>query len=206
VPKKFTVNCDFGGQIAPFTIVIGEPESKHHPLHFQADWLGKNRGGNISGEVMDAIGKLHDLAKKNNVSLEDLCVYALGNEGDDDAKAAAKAGDEQLEHQELPSDEEQGDEILEADLDNMLEELMKDADDDAENDNDEDEDEEDDAGDDEGQDDEDEEEDEDNDDDRLEQELDNMLIELMNDTSSDVADDSDKNKAGNKKSKDSFDI
>ncbi len=77
--KKFSVNCDFGGQIAPFTIYIGQPEPSHHPLHFQADWLSKQRGGTIPAEVMDAITKLQELASKNNVLLEELCVYALGS-------------------------------------------------------------------------------------------------------------------------------
>lgn len=75
--KKFTVPCDFGGQKSPFTVYIGEPEPKHHPLHFQSDWLSKNRGGNIPGDVMESIGKLKDLAEKNNVSFEELCFYAL---------------------------------------------------------------------------------------------------------------------------------
>jgi hypothetical protein len=76
--KKFTINCDFGGQMAPFTICVGEPESGHHPLHFQADWLSKERGGTITPQVMDAVQKLKDLSKENNVSFEELCVYALG--------------------------------------------------------------------------------------------------------------------------------
>ena len=76
--KKFTVPCDFGGQKAPFTIYIGDPEPKHHPLHFQSSWLSKERGGTIPAEVMDSIAKLKDIADQNNVSFEDLCVYALG--------------------------------------------------------------------------------------------------------------------------------
>ena len=51
---------------------------KHHPLHFQSNWLSKERGGSIPGEVMDSIAKLKDIADQNNVSFEDLCVYALG--------------------------------------------------------------------------------------------------------------------------------
>ncbi len=78
--KKFTINCDFGGQMAPFSIYIGTPESGHHPLHFQADWLSKQRGGMIPGEVMEAVAQLQELANKNGVSLEELCVYALGSE------------------------------------------------------------------------------------------------------------------------------
>ena len=77
--KKFVVNCNFGGQMSPFAVYIGKPENKHHPLHFQSEWLSKERGGNIPAEVMTAVGKLKDLADKNNVSLEELCVYALGN-------------------------------------------------------------------------------------------------------------------------------
>lgn len=93
--KKFTINCDFGGQIAPFTVYIGQPEAGHHPLHFQSNWLSKERGGNIPPQVMDALSKLKELAEKNNVSFEELCVYSLGTaqqeENDDDVD------DEELE-------------------------------------------------------------------------------------------------------------
>lgn len=86
--KKFTINCTFeGGQVSPFAIFIGNPEPKHHPLHFQSEWLSKERGGAIPGEVMEAIIALQDLAKKNNVSLEDLCVYSLGS-AEEDKKTA----------------------------------------------------------------------------------------------------------------------
>jgi len=81
--KKFTVPCNFGGTTAPFTIYIGEPESTHHPLHFQAEWLGKNRGGNIPGDIMESIAKLYELSKKNNVSFEELCVYAISDQPED---------------------------------------------------------------------------------------------------------------------------
>ena len=80
--KKFTVPCDFGGVKSPFTIYIGDPEPLHHPLHFQAEWLSKNRGGTIPGEVMESISKLYELSKKNNVSFEELCVYALNPDGE----------------------------------------------------------------------------------------------------------------------------
>lgn len=92
--KKFTINCDFGGQIAPFAIYIGQPEQGHHPLHFQADWLSKNRGGTIPSAVMDAISKLKDLAEKNNVSFEELCVYALGAAQQDSESSASEPADE----------------------------------------------------------------------------------------------------------------
>ncbi len=87
--KKFSINCDFGGQIAPFTIYIGQPELGHHPLHFQADWLSKQRGGTIPAEVMDAVAKLQELANKNNVLLEELAIYALGSAQEEDDKPTA---------------------------------------------------------------------------------------------------------------------
>ena len=75
--KKFTVPCQFGSQTAPFTIYIGEPKGDVHPIHNQATWLSKERGGTVPQKVMDSLAKLRDLAQKNNVSFEDLCVYAL---------------------------------------------------------------------------------------------------------------------------------
>lgn len=82
--KKFSIPCDFGGQKAPFTIYIGEPEPNHHPLHFQANWLSKERGGNIPGEIMDSLSKLFEISKKNNVSFESLCEYALNHPSEDE--------------------------------------------------------------------------------------------------------------------------
>ena len=92
--KKFVVPCDFGGRKAPFTIYIGAPEDKHHPLHFQADWLSKERGGSIPNEIMDSVAKLKELADKNNVSFEELCAYALD--------VAAQQQDEEDEGGESP--------------------------------------------------------------------------------------------------------
>lgn len=98
--KKFTINCDFGGQIAPFTIFIGNPKEGNHPLDHQAKWLSDNKGGTVPAEVMDALSKLQELSKKNNVSLEDLCVYALG----DDQSEAQDTNQNQDGNQEAPED------------------------------------------------------------------------------------------------------
>jgi hypothetical protein len=75
--KKFAITCSFGGVNSPFTVYIGSPEKDHHPLHFQAEWLSKERGGTIPSEVMESVVKLRQLAEKNNVSFEELCTYAL---------------------------------------------------------------------------------------------------------------------------------
>ena len=110
--KKFTINCDFGGQMSPFAIFIGKPEQGHHPLHFQADWLSKARGGMIPGEVMEAVTQLQELAEKNGVSLEELCVYALGTDEQQaelESNAIADSGEEEpesIEQEELEAEPE----------------------------------------------------------------------------------------------------
>ncbi|GAB3015556.1 hypothetical protein GCM10027284_38330 [Cyclobacterium sediminis] len=75
--KKFTIPCHFGKKKAPFDVYIGNPKQGHHPLEFQSRWLKEQRGGKIPEEVMESYAKLLALAKKNRVSFEDLCVYAL---------------------------------------------------------------------------------------------------------------------------------
>jgi hypothetical protein len=98
--KKFTVPCDFGGQKSPFTIYIGDPKPDHHPLQFQSNWLSKERGGTIPAEVMDSIAKLKDIADQNNVSFEDLCVYALGAAQQGEESAEENENDEENEAEE----------------------------------------------------------------------------------------------------------
>lgn len=75
--KKFTIPCDFGGKKAPFDVYIGLPDQGSHPLEFQSLWLSNERGGSIPSEVMESFSKLLALSEKNDVSFEDLCVYAL---------------------------------------------------------------------------------------------------------------------------------
>ncbi|KJV54977.1 hypothetical protein OTSKARP_0915, partial [Orientia tsutsugamushi str. Karp] len=77
--KKLVINCNFGGQIAPFTVMIQQPKPDQHPLHFQANWLSTERGGVIPAEVMDSITQLVELSKKYQVPIEELVVYALGS-------------------------------------------------------------------------------------------------------------------------------
>lgn len=75
--KKFTINCLFGGAVGQFAIYIGKSEGEHHPLHFQSEWLSKEKGGSIPKEIMESLAKLKEIAEKNNVSYETLCEYAL---------------------------------------------------------------------------------------------------------------------------------
>lgn len=94
--KKFTIPCDFGGKTAPFEVYIGNPKKGNHPLQNQAAWLSRERGGVIPQDVMESFAKLLELAEKNNVSFEDLCVYALeaANAEKKQKEAAAKRATE----------------------------------------------------------------------------------------------------------------
>ena len=75
--KKFTINCDFGGQFAPVTFYIGDSAKGTHPLGFQNRWLSNERGGAIPQNIMDALAKLKESAEANNVSFEELCSYVI---------------------------------------------------------------------------------------------------------------------------------
>lgn len=89
--KRFTIPCDFGGQKHPFHVYIGEPHPQKHPLQNQSAWLSSERGGTIPQDVMDSFEKLFKISQENNVSFEDLCVYALGTAQKDKAGAAGGA-------------------------------------------------------------------------------------------------------------------
>jgi hypothetical protein len=76
--QQFLIPCDFGGTRSPFPLYFGEPSGDAHPLEQQAAWLWRERGGTIPAEVMESFAKLHAIARENNVSFEELCVYAMG--------------------------------------------------------------------------------------------------------------------------------
>lgn len=91
--QHFMIPCDFGGRKAPFPIYVGEPKADSHPLHHQSWWLSSERGGSIPQEVMDSFEKLHKIAMENNVSFEELCVYAMGEAlGEQQPEQAAGVG------------------------------------------------------------------------------------------------------------------
>jgi len=92
--KKFKIQCDFGGQRAPFDVYVGDPRNDKHPLQMQAWWLSSSRGGSIPQEIMDSFEKLQKIAQENNVSFEDLCVYAFGN-ADEGGNASGGGGFQQ---------------------------------------------------------------------------------------------------------------
>lgn len=75
---SITIDCDFGGRIAPFPVYVGDPKDDSHPLHHQATWLQSERGGTIPGDVMESFSTLQKIARENKVSLQMLCLYAFG--------------------------------------------------------------------------------------------------------------------------------
>ena len=75
--KQFTVPCKFGQETSPVTLYIGHPDSAHHPVHFQSEWLLNTKGGVIPQDLMNTLQKLHNLAKENGADFENLCYYAL---------------------------------------------------------------------------------------------------------------------------------
>ena len=92
--KRFTVPCDFNGVKHPFHVYVGEPHPQRHPLQNQAWWLSSVRGGTIPQEVMDSFERLHKIALENNVSFEELCVYAMGTASEEEQKPAEQAPQE----------------------------------------------------------------------------------------------------------------
>ncbi|MBM3579243.1 MAG: DUF2610 domain-containing protein [Alphaproteobacteria bacterium] len=74
--KKFTANCDFGGQRSPVDLYVGSPALGSHPLGFQSKWLASKRG-TIPPEIMTSFGKLVEIAERNRVPFEDLCEYVI---------------------------------------------------------------------------------------------------------------------------------
>jgi tetratricopeptide (TPR) repeat protein/tRNA A-37 threonylcarbamoyl transferase component Bud32 len=76
--KRFTVPAEFGGLKYPLHVYISEVPWPKDPLEDQARWLEEERGGTIPEEVRESFRKLHKIAHENNVSFQDLCVYALG--------------------------------------------------------------------------------------------------------------------------------
>jgi len=76
--QTFSIPCHFSGTTRPWPIYVGEPAADAHPLEAQAAWLRRgDTRGEIPQEVADSFAKLYEIALENNVSFEELCVYAM---------------------------------------------------------------------------------------------------------------------------------
>ena len=75
--KKFTINCDYAGQLSPTTVYIGNPKEGNGPLYFQQNWLSTEKGGVIPAEINSLLDELKQISIKNSVDFPSLCAYAL---------------------------------------------------------------------------------------------------------------------------------
>lgn len=75
--KKFNIPFMFGGVKRPVVVYVGSPESDHHPLQHQVQWLQKERGASPVSEIMESLAELHKISKAHGIPFEELCAYAL---------------------------------------------------------------------------------------------------------------------------------
>ena len=83
--KKLSIPCTFGPQNHSVDFYVGQPKVDKHPIQNQSSWLSSARGGAVPDNVMQSLEKLHDLSTKNRVNFADLCEYAVGTAGDNNA-------------------------------------------------------------------------------------------------------------------------
>lgn len=87
----FAVLCDSQNGRQNINLQIGYPECEHHPLHFQADFLGKSKGCSIPSNIMDSMNKIYKLSIENNVDFVELAEYAIKSGANDNSIANKKA-------------------------------------------------------------------------------------------------------------------
>ena len=83
--KRFTVPCDTvsGKQLFYIFIVENYPPNEDNPLKDEVARLLADHSAKVPSEVVDSFKKLLKIARDNNVSFCDLCVYALGTASND---------------------------------------------------------------------------------------------------------------------------
>lgn len=109
VMKKFTIVCDFqGGAKAPFDFYVGTPEPEHHPIQFQAGWLGSAKGGTPPADIMESLQKLYTLSKENNMDFEELCFYAMSTANQDKSEQEIPDPADEEQNSEQDDSEQEG--------------------------------------------------------------------------------------------------
>ena len=85
--KRFTVPTDFDGEKYPFNFYVVD-KAKGHPypgIEDQVKWVQTARKGKVPDDVVSSFDKLQKIAWDNNVSFQNLCVYALGAAKEDES-------------------------------------------------------------------------------------------------------------------------
>lgn len=74
---KVKIPCYIDGQKTIVDVFIGRPKDHGNPLGFQSKFLSENKGVRIPDSIINSFNKLVDIAKKYDVSLQDLCLEAF---------------------------------------------------------------------------------------------------------------------------------
>ncbi|MCC5637210.1 DUF2610 domain-containing protein [Nostoc sp. CHAB 5844] len=77
--KRFTIPITCGTIKSPFQVYVWDWKLDKPPTTAQFDWIEKARGCEVPKDVVEAFEKLYKIARENNVSFQELTVYALGN-------------------------------------------------------------------------------------------------------------------------------
>ncbi|MEO0397629.1 MAG: DUF2610 domain-containing protein, partial [Cyanobacteria bacterium P01_A01_bin.137] len=75
--KRFTVPITCGTFTSPFHVYVWDWELDYAPTRDQFTWVEQARGCEVPDDVVDSFQKLYDIARENNVSYQELTVYAL---------------------------------------------------------------------------------------------------------------------------------
>lgn len=75
--SKFVIPCNLRGQTAQIEFLIGNPAVDQHPIYYQSKWLGDVYGAVVPQAIMDSIKKIKEIADKEKISFEDLCLYTI---------------------------------------------------------------------------------------------------------------------------------
>ncbi|WP_052754496.1 DUF2610 domain-containing protein [Calothrix sp. 336/3] len=76
--KRFTVSINCGTVKSPFHIYVWDWKLDESPTNAQFTWVEKARGCEVPKDVVESFQKLYKIARDNNVSFQELTVYALG--------------------------------------------------------------------------------------------------------------------------------
>lgn len=75
--KRFTVPITCGTVNSPFHVYVWDWNLDEPPTTAQFAWVERARGCEVSDDVVEAFQKLYSIARENNVSFQELTVYAL---------------------------------------------------------------------------------------------------------------------------------
>jgi len=72
--KQFKLKCKVGNQETDIDFYVGDPQETSHPIGFQMKFFSQ-RGIVVPEEVVQAMSRLNEIAKKNRIPFEDLIGY-----------------------------------------------------------------------------------------------------------------------------------